>query len=195
MLRFLAIVLVVLFQALPARAEAANEETEAPQPPRRYLDYRLYLLASDGAALALVVGGLAMHNEASAIVALTGVGTYALAAPMVHVAHEQPMRALGSLGMRIGFPVAGAALGVGIVAAACDPSESGWGCLAAAAGLGGVGFFTGVLTAMVVDDAVLGKVPLKQSPGRARRDAARVGVAPFLDPKGRGAGVTVAGTF
>jgi hypothetical protein len=198
MLRAL-VLLIVLSFALPVRAQATSAGDPADfetTPAPRYLDYRLYLLATDAAALTFVIGGAALQNQASMPVVYTGVAAYALGAPMVHVAHEQPERALGSLGMRLGFPVLGAALGYGLTAATCDPNTSGeFGCLGAAVLFIGGGFFGGVLSAMIVDDAILGKVELTQTRERAGRSSPRLGVAPFLAPKAKGMGITVAGAF
>lgn len=207
MVRFLA-VLTILLITLPARAEPAarTETAPAPAPAPRYLDYRPYLWATDGAALALLIGSAALNDGASEAVAVTGVGAYAVGPAIIHAAHGQPLRSAASVGMRVGFPLAGAALGVGIVAATCDPNashsvdgagepESDWHCLGAAIGLGGLGFISGVVTAIIVDDGTLGKVKLDSPPSRAQGSGTRIGLAPFVAPRGKGMGLAVAGAF
>jgi hypothetical protein len=84
--------------------------------------------------------------------AYASLATYALGGPVVHIAHENYGRAAGSLGLRVGGPILGGALGC-----AADDSTGMFGCLGGLA----LGVFLGTLTAVVVDSAALAyeKVP------------------------------------
>lgn len=76
-----------------------------------------------------------------------GLGTYLLGGPVVHAAHGNWGRALGSLGLRSGAPILGAVLGVGLED--CKGSD--------ACGLAGaaVGVTLGMGAAIAIDAAVL----------------------------------------
>lgn len=88
------------------------EPTSSPFQPR-YLDYRYRLVIADATALGLIISAAgAPGDSAPTALALAGLGMYVLGAPAVHVANGQPLRGLASLGARVGFPVAGFAVGL-----------------------------------------------------------------------------------
>jgi hypothetical protein len=189
---------------LPLPPIPASTKPRAPAPPvtakppePQYLDYRLQLVVSDAAAVGLVVGAfLVPGEEAPGILGLASLGTYLLVPPVIHAVNGQPMRGLGSLGARVGFPIVG--VGVGLIAAAplCSGDGDDWGCLGAVVGLGGLGLILGGVGAMVLDDAVLGKVELPRSEAKsASRHRPRVAVLPLADPKRKSLGLSVAGVF
>jgi hypothetical protein len=179
----------------------------APVAAPKYLDYRGYLLLSDAASVVLLIAAAETNNPASEALAYSGLGTYALGAPTVHLLNDQPRRAAASLGLRVGLPLVLAAGGFGVVAAGCRGSNS-LGCAVSELSLGTLGFFTGVLGAVLVDDIVLGKVRLDQpsapstqraaappSTGRQRQASLRVSVSPFLAPRAQGGGMMLVGAF
>jgi hypothetical protein len=138
----------------------------------------------------------ALDNKASVPVAVGALGIYALGPAVVHLAHGQPQRAAASAGMRIGFP----ALGVGIayaLSASCGTRlddagepESDLGCIFTALFLGGVVAVGGTVSAIIIDDAVLGKV--------ARKEVARgptFGVAPLVSARSKALGLTLVTAF
>jgi hypothetical protein len=182
--------LFVLLTALPARAEPVSPASSEPDPPDgAYLDYRPLLLLSDASAVTALIAGAAMDNDASGELAWTGLAVYALAPPVIHLAHRQPTRAAASAGMRLGFPALGIGLGVGL--ASCEPrideagqSEHSFGCPLGAALLGAM---SGALAAILVDDLLLGEVE--------REDATSVHLAPLVSPRNKAFGLTVAGAF
>src|SRR5687768_12608608 len=167
MLRLITLLLVLL-TALPARAEPVSPpSSETELPASAYLDYRPQLVLSDAAAVAMLIAAVAMNHDASNEVAWTGLGVYALVPPVIHLAHRQPLRAAASAGMRFGFPAIGLGIGVGL--ASCDTRidaagqrEHSFGCPLGAAALGAV---LGAVTAIIVDDAVLGVVRRKEVTG------------------------------
>jgi hypothetical protein len=140
------------------------------------------------------------HEE----LAWTALGIYVLGAPTVHWAHGQPLRGVTSVAMRAGFPVVGASLGL-LIAATCndepaDPNfsdEGGWECLGVALGLAAIGAVGGGVTAIIVDDGFLGKVPVDEVPNATRTNGAgfRATLVPLVDPKRRVMGMSLVADF
>jgi hypothetical protein len=122
---------------------------ELPKAPQAYESewYGGWILGLDG--VAIVTAPI-----------IVGFGVYALGGPIVHASKGEPVRAVGSLGLRVGLPL----LFGGVVASRqhrCTPTEDlcGYGngvAIALAAG-------AGALTAMIIDWAALAyrKVPAK----------------------------------
>jgi len=116
------------------------------------------VLLADSAALALIVAGAAVggagNRNVSAVLAYSSLATYALGGPIVHLAHERPGAALGSLALRAGLPVVSGYVGMAIEQQNCRPGE--WFC-----GLGGMvlGGFVGVAGAIAIDTAALAYAP------------------------------------
>jgi len=196
MWRFLVLGLF-LFIASPACAEPVAPPSPEPPAPEEALDYRWSLVLTDVAALATVAAGVAMDNEASMPLAVTGIGVYALGPGVVHLAHGQPGRAAISAGMRIGLPGILGGVTAGVILAGCDgpqvddagETSEDW-CPFGAAVLGGLFAIGGAVTAAVIDDAVLGKVTPKDAPR-----GATWGVAPLVSPRRSAVGVSVVGAF
>jgi hypothetical protein len=94
--------LAALCVSAPASAQdALSPPSDSVKTVRRW--YGWQTLTLDGAALGVAVGGSAFVDRDVPIVA--GLGTYALGAPIVHVAHGEPWRAAGSFGLRVGLPL------------------------------------------------------------------------------------------
>jgi len=103
--------------------------------------YGWQTLLVDGAALGFASTGSDLS-----------VGIYALGGPVVHWAHGNTWRGVGSLVLRVGAPLAlGAAFGYGCEAS--GNSDGDMGCLGAEIG----GAMLGVVGAIVVDSAVLAR--------------------------------------
>jgi len=154
-----------------------------------YDDYRLTLVGLDAAAIALVLGAAAAQDDPLiGMLALSGVGTYALGAPIVHLAHGQPGRSLLSVALRVGVP----GLGIAIMTTSVDSCAS----CAGGAVFGGMVVLGGIVTAIIVDDAYLGKVP-KPVPQTERRSTSslRFGVTPIVGPKAKTLGLSLLGSF
>lgn len=66
------------------------------------------LLIADAASTSVMLVGAGLD---SAPLALSGIGGLAVAAPVIHFAHDRPAVGLLSLGMRVLFPVMGAGIG------------------------------------------------------------------------------------
>jgi len=108
---------------------------------------------ADGISLAsAVVGGLA-EPTGEPLLWIAG-GGYLLGAPIVHLAHGNPGRAVASLGLRVGLPVA--FVGVGTVLEDCQGQDF--------CGLASVliGVPLGMATAIALDAAVLSRDTVKR---------------------------------
>jgi hypothetical protein len=181
----------------PALSPQPSESAEARSPPApEYDDYRLTLLLSDLTAVSLLIGTAAVSdNETIATgFVVAGLGTYALGGPIIHFAHKQPTRGFGSFGLRVGLPLVGISIGVGL-AAGCGSGEGSEWCAVGAIIFGGVIAGGGALTAMIVDDSILGKAPKNPKKDEAARSSFRLGLAPIFDPKKRTLGMSLVGGF
>jgi len=125
-------------------------------------------LATDGAALLVAVTALRADDDSRSVLALSSVALYGLGGPIVHLTRDNGWQALGSLLLRGGLPVAGGAAGVALER--CDNSDEEDFCGLSGAILGGL---AGVVSAMVIDSAVLG---WERAPTQGG-DGPRLGVA------------------
>jgi hypothetical protein len=181
----------------PAMPPKPAESAEArPSSVPEYDDYRLTLLLSDASAVALLLGTAAVsENETIATgFVVAGLGTYALGGPIIHLVHEQPGRALGSFGLRVGLPAVGISMGVGL-ALGCGSGEGSEWCALAAILFGGVMAIGGAVTAMIIDDSMLGRAPKKPPKNEAYRSSVRLGLAPLFDPNKKTLGMSLVGGF
>lgn len=96
----------------------------------------------DAGALGIGFAGLAAK---SAPLAMIGYGTWVASGPSAHLAHGNPGRALGSVGMRLSLPVLGAVVGCRL-----SPPDPFLGCTEGIA----TGFLAGMGIATVLDAAV-----------------------------------------
>jgi hypothetical protein len=95
-------VAAVLLAAMDAKAFAAEEPTHAAW-------YGAPVLVMDAAAVTtMTTGWVGMRN---ADVWLAGAGLHLVGAPIVHVIHGHPLRALGSFGLRVGGLLLGSLVG------------------------------------------------------------------------------------
>jgi hypothetical protein len=146
--------------------------------PRAKRWYGAYTLATDGAAVALALGGAALDRDGELLLAAS-VGAYLVGGPIVHLAHGNPGRSLLSLGTRAGLPVTLAFLGV-----AAEGCGDGGGDFC---GYGGalIGFGVGLVGAVVIDAAVIARDEVEPTPA----------IAPALSVSREGAWLGATGTF
>jgi hypothetical protein len=146
-------------------AAAADDELPAeplsPAPREHWYGWELGI--ADGGSLAIIATGfgLAISNDgdgnasddaAAFTIVQVGLAGYLALAPVLHVVHERPvLRVLGSVGLRIGLPLAGAGLGAAAMSG-CSSSGS-WGTSCQAAGAG-AGMLLGIVGAMAIDAAL-----------------------------------------
>jgi len=112
--------------------------------------YGWQTLATDGASLLLMVAAASASDApGSEEMAWLALGGYLGGGPIVHLAHGEPARALGSLALRGGLPILTGVVGSQLED--CSPSSD-------FCGLGGavLGGMAGILTAIVIDSALLG---------------------------------------
>jgi hypothetical protein len=181
----------------PAVPPKPSESAEAGSPSvPEYDDYRLTLLLSDATAVSILIGTAAVsENETIATgFVVAGLGTYALGGPVIHFVHEQPGRAFGSFGLRVGLPAVGISMGVGLALSCSSGEGEGW-CQLAAVLFGGVIAIGGAVTAMIIDDSILGRAPKKPPKNEAHRSSFRLGLAPLIDPNKKALGMSLVGGF
>lgn len=163
----------------PEPPPAASEEVD-PETQTQWYGWQTLSLDAAAVLLAFGASGGTALSEAAPLMGATSLGTYALGAPITHLAHDNPGRAIGSLLLRGGLPIAFGAAGVGIE----DCPDGGDFCGLSGALYGGL---VGALTAVVVDATLLSyeEVPVEESA------LPNIGLA--VDP--RGAALVVGGRF
>lgn len=134
----------------PGAAAPASEEAE---PERE--SYGWQIAIADAAGAMLLFG----HNQSSAS---AGVLVYALGGPIIHVAHEQGGRAVASLALRLGLPVASAWAWNAYAQSGCSPKDDDCDTTGAVA----VGLILGFVTAMVIDATALSHPVKVKKPAR-----------------------------
>jgi len=169
--------------ALEPALAAPEEESIHPLPETPSRWYGWQTLATDGGAVVLIAASLVTidgsRDTASEALAWGAFGAYALGAPVVHFAHSNPGRGLGSVAMRIGGPIV-----LGLVGSELEDCGNGGGDFC---GLGGalLGATAGIIGAVAVDAAVFAYDDQPESSASAPRF--RLGLSPR--------GVVAAGTF
>jgi hypothetical protein len=128
-------------------------------------------LLVDGASLALGIAmvGAGADGEGAAVL----VGGYLFGAPLVHLSHDHPGKAFGSLGLRLGLPLAGAALSC--LGGGCDYRGEDTGAAVGGAILVVGGAVLGAAVAITIDSALIANEDVVSE---AQRPA--VGVRPQL---------------
>jgi hypothetical protein len=141
-----------------------------PQAPAHAGWYGWQVMATDGAAIALLLGGAAVadggHSKIADSLYVLSLGAYAVGGPVIHGFHGEGGRGVLSLGMRLALPALAGVVGNSI-AGGCtieasdsfdssgsfDSSRSSRGC----DGLQGAGWgaLVGIASAMALDAALL----------------------------------------
>jgi hypothetical protein len=155
-----------LLSAAPARADEASSEdpqkADQPQTESRWYGYQT--LATDGAALAF--GLLSAKTDGATprgIFGTLALGSYLAGGPIVHLGNGHPGKALGSFGLRTAVPVTAALLG-GALGAAASTNDGFLGNLPGTIEGMALGLMVGVVTASVVDAAVLARETVPHEP-------------------------------
>jgi hypothetical protein len=175
--------------SLGAAAAPPRSARRAPPKPRWYGEQ---ILAVDGLALGAMIVGVATNPGVLA----AGGAAYAFGPPIVHLAHDNPYRAAGSLGIRVGAPLVGGGLGFGTGLLLTDGS---WDGLFVVAGTTILGIGAGYLAAVTIDAAALAHEEdapePKRTTARVSSRAYRPTIAPRVDPRPDQLTLGVAGTF
>jgi len=149
-------------QRIPTQSERSRA---ASSTEKRTVWYGAPIVIADLAAVTLTVAGAATASSSSDLgfgLIAAGVGTYVLGGPIVHFSEDRIGTGFASLGLRVGAPLLGGAVGLGIGSAAvngCTGEMCGLGALAFAA----LGVGAGLLAAPIVDSAVLARKPVTRS--------------------------------
>jgi hypothetical protein len=160
--------------APPPTVVVVKAETAPPPPEVEDHWYGWQVLIVDGASIVTMP-------------IIIGFGGYFLGGPIVHMAHGEYWRAIGSLGLRIGAPIAGAFLGAGLL---CQNRGGEWGCLGEAL----LGLIAGALAAAAIDASAIAweKVPVEKQKPKAFAPTA---FTPLLLPREGGAELGVGFRF
>jgi hypothetical protein len=193
---------------LPAQAATSPMPICAPAPsavdaPMVDAWYGWQTLTFDGAALAMGLTLVAANPADGSTVADTlgyGAGaTFLLGAPAVHLAHEHPWKALASIGLRAGLPVATALVG-GFFASSSGRNGSGQSVDGAIQQFGNVwtgvvlGSLVGAVGASALDATLIAHERVPAAPPRATVGAITTW-APTVSLLPQGAAVGVRGTL
>lgn len=172
------------------------------RPPDDRVYYGLILAPFDVVAGALVVGGIIVEaqgnsNDSSSGAALlvTGLATYAVGPPIVHLARGNPGKGALDLLLRTTAPVMsallGGALGVGVASGLCNQNNT---CTIDALAYGAAGGFAiGTITSLMVDYVVLANDPAGSA--AAHRVARPTAWSPYATPIPSGAAIGLVGVF
>ena len=192
-------------EASPPSAASAKVDEPAAAGSNATRWYGWQTLAVDGALL--TIGLLPLRpsdSSANTAFALGWYGGYALGAPIVHWAHGHVGKGFGSLGMRLGGPLAGALLGVGVAlatGASFGVKDSSGNQLYVGTGdrIAEGGVILGMLAPVIIDAAVLAREPVegRSAVGSAKRSAGADGFRLTGGPvvlRG-GGGLSAGGTF
>lgn len=145
------------------------------------------ILVVDSTALALGIAAVAKPDAAAPLAMGAGLA-YLAGGPIVHARHGRTGTALGSLGLRVGIPIAAAGVGAGVGAAGESDCSGEWCGIGAI--IGGIfGFGAGMLVASVVD--IAGLAYERES----NTSTLRVALSPRLDPKRGTTGVDLVGSW
>lgn len=168
-----------------------------PATKREWYGWQVLLV--DAGSLVVMIGGAAAQSGA---VGATGGLIYLGGPAVVHFAHGNVAKGLGSMGLRLGAPLAGTLLGFGIGAASCSSSREQTSCVGAGMALG---FLGGYLAGISIDAGLLAYEDVKaDQPAQAasRHTAPRVAkpapslrVLPSAAVTPQGGSVGLVGTF
>jgi hypothetical protein len=170
-------------------SDAGNAE------PERERWYGWQTLSVDALPAGLFVGALVSTGNTATRFWGTGALTLALGGPLVHVFHNRPLTALGSLGLRVGLPPLGMAIGLPFASLNPSPDLPG----ARRDDTNGampliVGGLVGAATASALDAGLLAyDRPSRTSPKHEAFRASPLGVTFRVAP--RGGDIAVLGVF
>src|SRR6188768_894019 len=185
------------FWLLASSAQAQVEDAPPPPTPQAQeasarLEHRWYgwqTLASDVASIGLFFGGAriaANHGglydsdtPMADVVATLGIVGYAAGGPVLHHLHHRPEAAAGSVGLRLGLPALGWAIGTLASPSCPPPSDAYYGDCGAGGLVVGVG--VGVLAAIIIDATALGWEASKPEPPAGPR----LSFAPVISNDGK----------
>ncbi|MBP9111582.1 MAG: hypothetical protein KBF88_02185 [Polyangiaceae bacterium] len=164
-----AVFLILQGISLQARAQAAPAE-----PLTVTHHYGLQNAGVDLVALGLGVAAVPLDSQG---MMLTSVALFTFGSPIVHLAHQEPLKALGSFGLRAGLGGGGFFLALGL------SNKGGFKAFEA----GAIGLAIGAVAAVVIDDVFLAKKEMKVGPS--------LSFSPSYRPDRQEAMLNVSGAF
>jgi hypothetical protein len=179
--------------------EARPLQGERMPAPQRPVDYRGYVILSDATALTLMILGGSTEKAAKWPLVGTGIAVYFVGGPAIHAGYGTREQMGHSIGLRFAAPAGLALLGAIIAApgaAICSLAE-GSDCDMVIPSGAAYGASIGAIAAAIADAAVLAKAPVvaEKTPKRTSAASLDARLAPLVDPRGRGVGLSLAGTF
>jgi hypothetical protein len=167
-----------------ASGQDRSEDTEKPDPcaqPNQCTKwYGVPILTMDLAAM--VLGSIGVGSSSTGLI-LGSVGLFTLGGPIVHFSNSQIATGFGSLGLRISAPSVGGLVSFLVCNSHCT-GDGCWGCII----IGGLGIFSGMLFASVVDNVVLARKPV-------RRARFSLSVYPTYQPTSSSKGLALVGSW
>ena len=121
-------------------------------PSERWYGWQLLIV--DGLVLGAAGLGFALAEDSSEAILGTAAVGYALGGPTVHWAHGHTMKGVGSLGLRLGIPLASGVVFGALFSGSANHAMSGF-----EAGFLFIGLPVGAVTAILIDAIVLGWEP------------------------------------
>jgi hypothetical protein len=141
-------------------------------------------MAVDGGAFTLLIVGLYARDGSEGPLVIAGATAYLVGGPSIHFAHHHVLRGIASVGLRIGAPFLGAAIGVALEDCANHHDDA---CLTVGSLLG---LSAGMLSAAVIDGALLA---YDEPPSQEATSSVRIVPAVIVDAKQAALGLS--GTF
>lgn len=143
---------IVTTSSIAAAQPPGLTPPQEPAAPERVEVAPAYRLQTAGVDLSALV----MMSTGSSVGVGVGVATLALGAPALHLYHHQPGRAVASLGLRVGLPLAGMAIGAAGAQKGTDAEIA----------LPAIGAVIGVVAASAIDIGYLSRAEDTAKPAR-----------------------------
>ena len=151
-MRVVTLLAVLTISTVAAAQPPGLTPMQEPVAPERVEVEPAYRLQTAGVDLSAL---LMMSTGSSAGVG-AGIATLALGAPALHLYHHQPGRAVASLGLRVGLPLIGMAIGAGAAQKGTDAEIA----------LPGIGAVIGLVAASAIDIGYLSRAEDTAKPAR-----------------------------
>ncbi len=171
----------------------AAAQEEPPARVRAEQWYGWQTLISDGASAAMVMATFAVDGKPEVTFWTLGITTYALAPPIVHIAHGRPLTAVGDLGLRLAAPFLGLFIGAQIDKGTPPKCNAMAECRQSYDAMVAGGILAGAAIA-ALDAAILAREPLERAP-HAEDAPTALRVWPSIALTSHGGSAQVSGIF
>jgi hypothetical protein len=200
---------VLALTALPSLESLAQADEPLPTAPEESTAaasasartshwYGWQPLMTDAGSIALLIAGARVGGAGGETLAILGAGSFVFASPMIHLGHEHPDKALGSLALRLLVPAGALFTGllVGLVAGdASGANDQRGGNVAGPVFGAAIGGFTGTVLTVVIDAAAIASEPVRPAPSAEPPAEAHATIEPRVGAVRGGATLGIGGTF